>query len=83
VRRPEYDTSETYWASVGPRILSYPWPAHRNKYDLLGLQAPERKPNSSELAFKVQTAIGGFTQQHLTEGSHNLTPTEAACLLVF
>jgi hypothetical protein len=30
VRRPEYDTSDTYWASAGPRILSYTWLAHRN-----------------------------------------------------
>jgi hypothetical protein len=30
VRRSEYDTSDTYWASVGPRILSYLWLAHRN-----------------------------------------------------
>jgi hypothetical protein len=30
VRRPEYDTSESYWASAGPRILSYPRPAHCN-----------------------------------------------------
>jgi hypothetical protein len=31
VRRPEYDTSDTYWASAGPRILSYTWLAHRYK----------------------------------------------------
>jgi hypothetical protein len=30
VRRPEYDTFDTYWASAGPRILSYTWLAHRN-----------------------------------------------------
>jgi hypothetical protein len=30
VRRPEYDTSDTYWASAGPRILSYTWLPHRN-----------------------------------------------------
>jgi hypothetical protein len=30
--RPEYDTSETYRASAGPRILSYTWPVHRNTY---------------------------------------------------
>jgi hypothetical protein len=30
VRRPEYDTSDTYWASAGPRILSYTWLAHCN-----------------------------------------------------
>jgi hypothetical protein len=30
VRRLEYDTSDTYWASAGPRILSYTWLAHRN-----------------------------------------------------
>jgi hypothetical protein len=30
VRRPEYDTSDTYWAAAGPRILSYTWQAHRN-----------------------------------------------------
>jgi hypothetical protein len=27
----EYDTSDTYWASAGPRILSYTWLAHRNR----------------------------------------------------
>jgi Plant transposon protein len=30
VRRPDYDTSDTYWASAGPRILSYTRLAHRN-----------------------------------------------------
>jgi hypothetical protein len=30
VRRPEYDTSESYWASADPRILSYTYLAHRN-----------------------------------------------------
>jgi hypothetical protein len=30
VRRPEYDSSESYWASAGPRIQSCSWPAHLN-----------------------------------------------------
>jgi hypothetical protein len=34
VRRPEYDTSESYRASAGPRILSYTWLAHRNNPSL-------------------------------------------------
>jgi hypothetical protein len=29
VRRPEYDKSESYWASAGLRIQSCSWPAHR------------------------------------------------------
>jgi hypothetical protein len=32
VRRPEYDTSDTYWALAGPHILSYTWLANRKMY---------------------------------------------------
>jgi hypothetical protein len=28
--RPEYDASETYWESAGPRFLSYSCIAHRS-----------------------------------------------------
>jgi hypothetical protein len=35
MRRPEYDMSESYWASAGPRIQSCSWPAHRNSRLLL------------------------------------------------
>jgi hypothetical protein len=37
VRRPEYDTSESCWASEFPRIISYTYPAHRNS---LRVQTP-------------------------------------------
>jgi hypothetical protein len=30
VRWSEYDSSESYWASAGPRNQSCSWPAHRN-----------------------------------------------------
>jgi hypothetical protein len=30
VQRSEYDSSESYWASAGPRNQSCSWPAHRN-----------------------------------------------------
>jgi hypothetical protein len=46
-------------------------------YDLLGLEAPGRMPNSSELAFEVQTAIRGFIKRLLTEDHIAPTPTEA------
>jgi hypothetical protein len=29
MRLPEYDTFETNWASAGPHILLFLWPAHR------------------------------------------------------
>jgi hypothetical protein len=32
VQRPEYDTSESYWGSAGPRILSYTELAHCNSH---------------------------------------------------
>jgi hypothetical protein len=32
VRRPEYDTYESYWASAGPRILSYTLLEHRSTH---------------------------------------------------
>jgi hypothetical protein len=39
MRRPEYDTSESYWASVGPRILSFTWLADRNTWSQLKMLA--------------------------------------------
>jgi hypothetical protein len=50
-------------------------------FDLLGLQAPGRMPNSSELAFEVQTSMRGFTQRHLMEDHILPTPTTPAVLV--
>jgi hypothetical protein len=52
-RRPECDTSESHWASAGPRIISHTWFAHRSNRGgsktnvqgvrrVLGLAGPDR-----------------------------------------
>jgi hypothetical protein len=48
VRRSEYDSSESYWASAGLRNQSCSWPAHRNTVATSAVLEDPKRTDSGE-----------------------------------